>query len=252
MTAARFLFALGGFALLAASAARAEDPDALWKLISTRCLPNAQAGQPPAPCVAVDIEGGVAHGTVVLKDRNGATQFLLMPTAKIPGMESPEILAPDAANYFAVAWAQHWRMDQAAGRAFPRDTLSLAINAMSGRSQNQLHVHIDCIDAGVRAAVHDNLASVGPHWAPFPQALMGHRYLAMRLDGEDFGGINPLRLVADGVPGAAADMGHQTLVAVGVTQADGRPGFVLLTDHADLPGDTASGEELQDHACRGV
>jgi CDP-diacylglycerol pyrophosphatase len=44
-------------------------------------------------------------------------------------------------------------------------------------------------------------------------------------------------------------MGRETLVVVGARFADGRDGFILLSDRA-VPGrDQGSGEELQDHGC---
>ena len=121
-------------ALLALAApARAEDPDALWKIISQKCLPNEQEYGQPSPCAVVDFNDGDAHGYVVLKDRNGATQYLLMPTAKITGIEDPAVLAPGAANYFADAWRErHFTVD-AAERDLRRDELSLAINSVYGR-----------------------------------------------------------------------------------------------------------------------
>src|ERR1700753_2720154 len=85
----------------AAPAARAADPDALWKIVSGRCLPDQQQSANPQPCAAVDLAGGYA----IRKDINGATQFLLIPTVRLGGIESPEILAPGAPNYFAQAWA---------------------------------------------------------------------------------------------------------------------------------------------------
>jgi CDP-diacylglycerol pyrophosphatase len=43
-------------------------------------------------------------------------------------------------------------------------------------------------------------------------------------------------------------MAARTLVVVGSVDADGRPGFVVLTDRADaVTGDRAEGEQLQDH-----
>jgi len=98
----------------------------------------------------------------------------------------------------------------------------------------------------------DDLVEIGERWAPLPVTLKGHRYLAMRIAGESLDGINPFRVLADGVPGAASDMGHQTLAVVGATLPDGRPGFILLADHTDIAaGDIASAEELQDHTCQG-
>jgi CDP-diacylglycerol pyrophosphatase len=79
---------------------------------------------------------------------------------------------------------------------------------------------------------------------------MGHRYLAMGVRGDALDGTNPFALLADSVPGARTAMGEHTLVVVGAEFAGGRPGFIILTDRVNLAaGDTANGEELQDHGC---
>lgn len=235
-------------ALVAGARAAHADPDALWKIISTQCLPNEKEYGQPAPCALVDTHDGEAKGYVVLKDRNGATQYLLMPTAKITGIEDPAVLAPGAGNYFADAWSQrHYTID-AAKVALPRDALSLAVNSPLGRSQNQLHIHIDCIRKDVRDAVQLHLGAIGDKWAQLPEPLAGHPYRAMRVMGEDLA-ANPFLLLADGAPGAREAMGKHTLVVVGATFA-GTPGFVVLDDQADQTSDDrASGEELQDHNC---
>ena len=77
---------------------------ALWQIIHDQCVPDQRAHGDPAHCALVSLRDGEAHGFVVLKDRNGVAQHLVMPTAKITGIEDPALLAPDAANYFAAAW----------------------------------------------------------------------------------------------------------------------------------------------------
>jgi CDP-diacylglycerol pyrophosphatase len=63
-------------------------------------------------------------------------------------------------------------------------------------------------------------------------------------------GVNPFRVLADGDPQTGGDISKHTLVLVGETFPDGRAGFVLLDDHANLAAlDRASGEQLQDHSC---
>jgi len=244
----RLLLALAAL-VLRAGAAQAADPDALWKIISEKCLPNEREYGQPAPCAVVDLKGGEGHGYVVLKDREGDTQYLVMPTAKITGIEDPAVVAPGAANYFADSWNERRYTVEAAKRELPRDVLSLAINSQYGRTQNQLHIHIDCIAPAVRDAVRKNLAAIGGKWAQFPEPLAGHPYRAMLVAGDDLG-TDPFMLVADGVPGARAAMGKQTLVVVGATLPGGGPGFVILAGQADLAaGIRGSGEELQDHSC---
>jgi CDP-diacylglycerol pyrophosphatase len=228
---------------LVATDARAANPDALWQIVHDRCVPDQQAKGTPDPCTLVDL----GHGYVVLKDIVGATQFLLIPTAKVTGIEDPAILVPSAPNYFAAAWQSHALVEQRAQTPLPNDALSVAINSAYGRSQNQLHIHIDCLRRDVAAALHTHGGAVGASWAAFPVKLVGHAYLARRVASPDLAGANPFTLLADDVPGARAEMGKWTLVAIPVT---GAPGFVLLADHVDMAtGDYASGEELQDHAC---
>ena len=183
----------------------------------------------------------------MLKDLRGAYQFLLIPTARVSGIDDPSILAPHAPNYWQDAWEARRYLEQRAGRPVPRDVLSLAINSAAGRSQNQLHIHVDCIRPDVRAALRQHLNAVGPRWAEFPVPLAGRHYRAMRIAQADLRGVNPFRLLARTVP--APQMRWHTLVVAGATFGD-QPGFVLLDDRADAAtGNRGHGEALQDHAC---
>jgi CDP-diacylglycerol pyrophosphatase len=223
------------------------DPNALWEIVNDRCVPDQEQHGDPAPCADVDLSAGEDKGTAVLKDLVGATQFLLIPSGRVTGIESPELLAPDAPNYFAAAWRARSFVDDRAGWTLPRDWVSLAINSEDARTQDQLHIHVDCVRRDVHEALTRHAAEVGPAWAPFPVPLAGHRYSAIAVAGEDLA-VNPFQLLADGVAGARSDMGAQTLVVVGSYGPDGQPGFIVLADHVDVDaGDTAGGEALQDH-----
>jgi len=233
-------------ALLAHAATARADPDALWKIISEKCDPNWREYGDPKPCAKVDLD----KGYVILKDMIGDTQYLLMPTDKITGIDDAAVLAPNKRNYFADAWAERHYTEDAAKRSLPRDVLSLAINSVTARSQNQLHIHIDCLRADVRDALAQGEAAIGDKWAPFSEPLAGQHYQAMRVMGETLDGTDPFTLVADGIPGARAAMGRETIVVAGATFADDKPGFVILSDTADLArGDRGGGEDLQDHSC---
>ena len=75
-------------ALLAGPAAvRAADPDALWKLVQGQCAPHQAAALNPAPCAYVQEGGSHRLGYALLKDRTGETQYLLIPTDKVTGIE---------------------------------------------------------------------------------------------------------------------------------------------------------------------
>jgi CDP-diacylglycerol pyrophosphatase len=238
-----------GLNLIPASAIQV-DSGALWRIVHDLCVPNERQRGEPYPCAMVQLRDGEQHGYVLLKDRVGATQFLLIPTARIAGIESSAVLAPDAPNYFAIAWETRTHIDSIVHRALPRDDIALAINSVSGRSQNQLHIHIDCVRFDVRDALRDHEASIRDGWALLSVPLAGHLYMAMRVEGEQLDRANPFTLLADGVPGAREDMGQHTLVVVGAIFSSGHPGFIILDDHVDpASGDRASGEELQDHSC---
>jgi CDP-diacylglycerol pyrophosphatase len=233
-------------AMIGTARAAGADRLALWHIVHDQCVADVTSTGNPAPCEAVSIDGGDA----VLKDRSGATQFLLIPTSRITGIEDPAVLAPGAPNYFADAWRSIGVIAERAHAALPRDSLSLAINAVAGRSQDQLHIHMDCVRVDVRDALHRLAGGIGLSWAPLAEAIGGRRYLAMRIDAGSLDAANPFRLLADGEPGAASEMGMHTLVVVGMTFGGGAPGFVLLDGRGDLlHGDFGNGESLQDHDC---
>jgi CDP-diacylglycerol pyrophosphatase len=243
-TAVRLGVLLAGLAT--GSAAHAADPDALWKIVSQKCVPKATAGENPAPCRLVDSTRRYA----ALKDLVGAGQYLVIPTDRITGIESPTLESPEAPNYWEAAWEARQFMAESLARPVPRDDVGLAINSEKGRTQNQLHIHVDCVSPDVIRTLNANEDAVTASWSAFPAPLAGHSYKAMRIAASDLSGINPFRLLADGDSTAGADMGDQTIAAIAVTFRDGSDGFVLLADHADpTTGDRGSAEELLDHAC---
>ncbi len=234
----RIGLALGMCLAAAAIVARAADPDALWKIVHDRCGPGALARN-PSPCVSVSADDAV------LKDLVGATQFLLIPTARITGIESPAVLMDGAPNYFADAWLARQDIDARLGHAMPRDAIALAINPPTARSQEQLHIHIDCVRPDIREALRQQ--TIGDEWRMVPNPLAGQRYAALRFPGDTLV-RNPFRVLADTMPGAREAMGTYTLVLLGTTDPQGSPGFILLAGHVG-PDGTGHGEDLQDHGC---
>jgi CDP-diacylglycerol pyrophosphatase len=240
------LLSLLAIGLIGLSLPAKADSDALKKIVIDQCVPHVQARENPAPCASVDIAGG----TAVLKDRDGKTQFLLIPTHVVTGIEDKQILAPDAPNYFQAAWVARRQVEELAGKPIPRDDIGLSINSAYGRSQNQLHIHIDCVSAAVKQALQANDGKIGPHWGPLDVDLVGHRYRVTKIDGDDLGQRNPFKLLAESDPEAAADMGRETLTVVGAVFPGDKPGFYLLSDRASVAGmDMASSASLLDHDC---
>jgi len=243
--------ASAAFLMLAADAAQRDlSRDALWQVVHNICVPGQSQLHDPKPCLQVDLNGGIESGFAILRDPRGGTQFLLIPTTRISGIESPIVRRPNAPNYFADAWEARTYINEALHRTLPRDGVGLAINSAVSRSQDQLHIHFSCIRADVLQALHKNEERIGDHWAPFNVSFSGHRYEAMWVTGEHLSPHNPFSLLAASLPDAARDMGNRTLAVIGLTRADGTKGFVILADQANKKrDDLAYGEELLDHAC---
>ncbi len=237
---------------------QASHANELWKIVHGSCVPDIESKHNPAPCVIVDVNQGEAGGFAILKDRTGNTQYLLIPTAKITGIESPAILASNATNYFAKAWTETGLVDQRVGHALPRTDFAIAINSESGRTQNQLHIHIDCIQPAVKSSLEQTEAQIGPAWQMLPVKLQGHEYRAMWLPSENLGQQNPFYLLANSLPDPPEEMRAHTLVLVGA-ERNGQNGFILLDGTAPawaaalspwIKLGYGSGEQLEDHHCQ--
>src|SRR6202049_1367225 len=143
------------FLLLAANAAQGDLPrNALWEVVHNVCVPGQSLHHDPSPCLQVDLTGGIENGFAILRDPRGGTQFLLIPTTRISGIESPIVREPNATNYFADAWEVRTYSNGALHQTLPRDEIGMAINSVVSRSQDQLHIHFSCIRADVLEALH--------------------------------------------------------------------------------------------------
>lgn len=214
-----------GGGLVACGKVPGHDRNKLWELVGSRCAKDAEHH----PCAVYDPQDGYA----LLKDLYGHGQYLLIPTKKVPGIEDASLLQPETPNYLAEAWAERQRVPAGYGFPVPDEHLSLAINSRDGRTQDQLHIHIDCLTPYVRAEIDKNM--IGEAWTPV--SLYGHPYRARLVQTLD---PSPFRLVGD-----AGDMADHTIV---VTPGH-HGGFVILDDVAHAL-DRASGEEVQDHKCK--
>ncbi|MHB8530533.1 MAG: CDP-diacylglycerol diphosphatase [Caulobacteraceae bacterium] len=236
----------GLIAFIAVAPAQASDPNALWRVVHDLCVTDMKVRGAPAPCLSVDL----ARRYAALKDIRGETQVLVIPTDRVSGIESAKLLAPGAPNYWQDAWDARILFERRARQAVPRQDIGLAINSIYGRSQNQLHIHIDCVRPDVVEYLRANEGVIGVRWSKLRSALAGHRYRARRLMGADLGPRDPFKLLAQSDPTARTDMGRETLVVIGASFRGGKPGFILLSDRASFtPFDKAAGEDLLDHQC---
>ncbi|HEY4074123.1 MAG TPA: CDP-diacylglycerol diphosphatase [Herbaspirillum sp.] len=241
---AALLCALLALSALLPAILAAANPDKLWEIVHQECVPDMNAHGDPGPCRLVDRERGFA----ILKDIVGAGQFLLIPTQRLTGIESPELLLPDAPNYWAYAWEQSYRVGDALGKPLARDQIGLEINSASARSQLQLHIHIDCLRADLPQLLRAHQTDAPMQWQPL--VLEGHRYWIMRLIGSELGDTNPFKLAAAMSPAAHDAMAAQSLLLTGAQFGDGSEGFYLIDTPVNFDrGERGNAEVLLDHGC---
>lgn len=242
----RFALLALGCACSALSGVPAQEPaarDRLRSIVQQECLPHWRRSGDPAPCSSVTLLDPTPEpaGYAVLADRKGGAHFLLIPTRTISGIESDDARAPGGPNYFAAAWQARGVLAQRLGREPPREAIALAVNHQDARSQDQLHVHISCIEPAVHEVLGREAERIGMHWGPI--AIGSWRYQARRISGAELGLRNPFRLLAEGLSGAARAMGQYTLLVAGMDFREG-PGFIVLAG-TSVPG----AELLLDPAC---
>ena len=230
-----------------AEAQASSHPNALWHVVHDLCVRDMRASGLAAPCASVDLAGRYA----VVKDIERPTQYLLVPTDRITGIESPALLAAKSPNYWRAAWGLRSRSARQLGRALPREDFGLAVNSIDGRSQNQLHIHADCVRPSVRDALRDHNGQIGARWSTLTIGPAQNRYRVRWIDGADLGVHDPFKILARTDPAARADMGRYALALVGASRPSGAPGFVLLASRSQgTEDDNGHSEDLLDHHCR--
>ena len=216
--------------------------DALRQIVQNQCVPNWIQHKDAAPCESVFLadEKNLSTGYAILPDKKGAAHYLLIATQTMRGVDAEELLDPDLPNYFAQAWKARNVVTKFVGHPVPRTAVGLAVNNAHSRSQDQFHIHIDCLRQDVVDALHVASENVSTTWGAID--VLGSRYQAMRIEALSLEGVNPFELVARLSPEVRHHMGDYTVVVAGMQYKSGA-GFMLLT------GTGATGELLLDSGC---
>ncbi|WP_321815115.1 MULTISPECIES: CDP-diacylglycerol diphosphatase [unclassified Paraburkholderia] len=217
------------------------DANGLWKVVGGQCVPNARDKGNPGPCTKVDFDKRYA----VLKDINGRAQYLLIPTDRVSGIESADILYAGSPEYWSGAWAAGRYVNEKLKTTLAPTQLGLEINSSQQRSQNQLHIHVDCM----RNDIVDALAPYR-HDAPGSwrwTTLDGKRYRITRVTSLT-DRSNPFRVVERDL-GPQQGMATQTILVTGAGPDTARDGWLIVNSAQDVDGGTGTAEGLLDHAC---
>jgi CDP-diacylglycerol pyrophosphatase len=216
--------------------------DALRQIVQDHCVVHWREAHDPAPCerLVPPSAAGTASGYAVLKDRKGGAHYLLIPARTVGGLESPELLEPGAPNYLAAAWRARDLLAGAAGFPVPRAAAGLAINSIHYRSQDQFHIHIECLQPAIADAVRRLTSLPALRWSPV--SIQGAPYQAMRIPGTNLGDVNPIQMLAQWVARRHDSMADYSLVLAAADSPDGA-GFIALASNA------AAGERMLDSTC---
>ena len=231
--------------LTAMPVAAAPDPtrDVLWAALKT-CVLAKRIADRTFPCLSVDLGDTNRPGSAVLRAPGEPTHIVVMPTDTTPGLEAPVLRGPRGVAYWRAALAARpFVSDPLKGR-LPPEAVGLAVNSAHGRSQDQLHIHLDCLKPSVLAAMKAHARQIHRTWTRFPVPLAGDRYFALRVPDAEAERFNPFAALRP-LPGPRPDLHRTSFAALATPPGDPEPGFIVLAYRAP----SASAEDVMDHSC---
>jgi len=232
-------------AIAACAIATWHDPGGL-RLVARSCAAAHRLFGTPLPCLEVRPRSGNQVGTIVLSTPF-ENHILLTPALDITGLESPRLRDPGSDIYWKAAWAaRHFLLDQSHGLSNHK-IIGLAANSQASRSQDQFHIHVDCVKAGLTKTLLAEDQQFGNSWNLLPFYVDGQRYYGRKIREED---LAQSSLIADLIfdnPAFAKSLSELTIALIGIPGSEGRARFYALAGLAYSPGEGA--ENVLDHSC---
>jgi CDP-diacylglycerol pyrophosphatase len=244
------LGAMGLFVLTASPSAASLPRDTLWR-VEQACLLNHQTTGSPFPCLEVDLAGGIEHGFAVLQAPFEQKHIVLMPTSRIIGVEATKLRNPGTPNYFQAAWNARHFVQESIKRPLAWGDIGLAVNSRLTRSQDQLHIHIECVRQDVKLALARLLPQVPTaSWKSSAFVYEGQSYWARRVENPSLDGVNVFKL-ADELPAFRRHSVRTILAVIGVVGERDRNGFLILAGQSAPTWSTrrSTSEDLLDPLC---
>jgi CDP-diacylglycerol pyrophosphatase len=224
--------------------------DILWQVVRA-CVANQHLTSAAFPCLEVNEESGSANGFAVVRVPLERTQIVIVPTARIKGVEDALLQSSTAPNFFEDAWEARQYVIDRAPRRLGREDIGLSINSKEGRGQDQMHIHVDCVKRNVSSALQHADAKLSfTRWSPVRVGLEGSRFFVLKLRGDDLKGINVFKLAARGLAVNPQDLGNMTIAIIATSFSDGQNGFYLLATLAGPSAKPIQAEDFLDHTCQ--
>jgi CDP-diacylglycerol pyrophosphatase len=151
----------------------------------------------------------------------------------VTGIEDTHLWVLDGPNYWQYAYEnRHYVTDLL--KPPKAAWIGFAANSVYGRSQDQLHIHIGCVQPEVIQVLSRHLDELSEtQWTWLPRMLnRNYQYRALLLEQKALQATDPFRVLAADVAPDGSMLRH-TLFMTAVTLPNGQPGFVLLGTQAD-------------------
>lgn len=210
---------------------RPTDRQALWSVIRTLCLPASYFGV-SYPCLKVDRAGGYA---ILRPPSRSSLDFIITPTFYIEGIESLPRLHETPPNLWKAGWMSRDLLREAVHHDVSWNDIVLAVNSKLTRNQDQLHLHLGCLERKLKQVISAEAGIGGSTWRIVkPKSIKAGllvKFLTQdQIDADLFAMIN------NEIPGRENSNEWQTIALAGVESGSDR-GFVLMVTLAMTPAE---------------
>jgi CDP-diacylglycerol pyrophosphatase len=220
--------------------------DVLWLALQGCLLTKKTTGR-SFPCLAVDLGDKNRPGTAVLRAPGQPTHTVVMPTAAVVGLEAPPLQQAPGNAYWKAALAARSYVVSTLKGGLSVEQVGIAVNAENGRTQDQLHIHLDCIKPNVRAALQRHSHRLREAWIGFPVRLERSYFMARRIDAAEVNSFNPFAALMQ-LPGREPDLRMTSFAIIPDAHTDRSKNFIMLAYRAPK----AHAEMLLDHSCAAI
>ncbi|MCP6760201.1 MAG: CDP-diacylglycerol diphosphatase [Fischerella sp. CENA71] len=221
----------------------AQDRDYLWQKVQ-QCTINQKQKTDPSPCNYVDLTNNFA----IAYDHS--VEYLLIPTVKVTGIEDSQIWNAANKPYYPSFWYFAWsNTPNYIGKS--EEKLGLAVNSKYSRGQDQLHLHMSCIDKKVSLQLEQlaKAQKITTQWPDLEKPNFENpnhtndKYRVKILSA--FGPqVNPFRLVKDYI-GSKYSIDEQSIALVRRNQKE----FYILNSDGHTSKNNGHAEYLLDESC---
>jgi CDP-diacylglycerol pyrophosphatase len=208
----------------------------LWRL-AQQCASDLSSD---SGCRTYTKNGKQEYVIIQDNDRSKPQGYLLIPVARVTGIEDSQVFAAPFLDLWESAWL--WS-EKYPGK--PPSRTGLAINSVIGRSQNQLHLHISCVLPDVAKTLARTKISANPA-RPTSLKLGPHQNIYWAVAVPTLEGMNsPFEIVHGIAQANKTHMKDQSVLVVGSQKGD----RYYILDTTANGANLGHAEELLDQTC---